>query len=99
MKAHIKIHFDDSWKKAAFMERLYCTFFFLKTVIIYLKTQMMGLKSWGLAKTGFDWILREKKTNKLLHTFVCGIKGHFFALISRMHESMGKKHDGFPLSH
>lgn len=54
MKAHIKIHFDDSWKKAAFMERLYCTFFFLKTVIIYLKTQMMGLKSWGLAKTGFD---------------------------------------------
>lgn len=22
MKAHAKIHFDDSWKKAAFMERL-----------------------------------------------------------------------------
>lgn len=27
MKARTKIQFDDSWKKAAFMERLDCTFF------------------------------------------------------------------------
>lgn len=43
MKAHAKIHFDDRWKKAAFMKRLDCTSFW--KLIIYLKTQTMDFKS------------------------------------------------------
>lgn len=54
MKAHAKIHFDDSWKKAAFMERLTWLYFFWENCDYLLKNTNDG--DWG--RQFFDWTLR-----------------------------------------
>lgn len=53
MKAHTKIHFDDSWKKAAFIERLHCIFFFFENCDYLLKNTNDGPQIMGFGEDRF----------------------------------------------
>lgn len=109
IKAHSEIHFDDSWKKAAFMQGLslissttsFAFFFFFETAIICLKTQGKAPRR-PVGKVGL-WLRAPRLNSSLINCSTplsVALRAKvwaFLPLSPRMQQPL-EKAEGFPSS-